>query len=213
MLEFLASIDWLKLVISVLTLTFAVVGIQFKDMKIIIVSQLLSNGLLAAQCIIGGTISSGGVVILATVQTMISFVFAYKKIKFPTWLTCVFILGFTAITVVGLIVPSIPTTYFDLITMVAAWFFAIAMVQEKSWLCRIFSTANLLLWLIYDIIVLPYNIITHVVIIVFNIIAIIRNDRKEWKALLNTLFGKKADNSIPAESEEEREELPEEEKA
>ncbi len=188
--EFLAGIEWDKLIISLLTLLFAVVGIQFKNMKIIIISQLLSNGLLAAQCIIGGTLSSGGVVILATVQTVISFIFAYKKKKFPTWLTCVFILGFTAVALISFFSPSIPSTPFDFITMVAAWFFAIAMVQEKSWICRIFSTANLILWLIYDIIVLPYNIITHVVIIVFNVIAILRNDREEWKSLWNKLLKK-----------------------
>ncbi len=195
MLGFLS--ENLDYVISIFTTLFAVAGMQFKNMKIIIVSQILSNGLLAAQCIIGGTVSAGLVVILATVQTVISFTFAYKHTEFPRWLTGIFMLGFTAITVFSLVnlakadglTPIV--TVANIITMIAAWFFAVAMVQTASWKCRLLSTCNLTLWLIYDIMVMPSGIITHIVIITFNIIAIVRNDREEWKNIFSKLSFKK----------------------
>lgn len=195
----------LDYVISIFTTLFAVCGMQFKNMKVIIFSQLVSNGLLAAQCIIGGTMSTGGVVILGTVQTAISFVFAYKKVKFPAWLTLLFMAGFTAVTVIGFISPDIKSSPFDLLTMVAAWFFAVAMVQEKSWICRGFSMANLALWLTYDIIVLPSGIITHVIIIGFTVVSIIRNDREEWSSVFNKIFGKKKAESLPEEEKKSEE--------
>ncbi len=180
-------------IISIFVTIFAVTGMQFKNMKVIIASQIIANGLLGVQCIVGGTASTGGVLFLATAQTALSFVLSYKKIKFPIWLTGLFMLGYTSITVIGFISPNIVSSPFDFLTMVAAWFFAVSMVQEKSWICRGLSIANLALWLTYDIIVLPSGILNHVILICFTIVSIIRNDREEWKALFSKLLSKNKD--------------------
>lgn len=174
-------------IISVFVLIFAVLGMQFKDMRIILISQVIANGLLGIQCIIAGTASTGGVVFLGTLQTALSFVFAHKKKRFPTWLTVLFILGYTSITVFGFFSPNVTSSPWDLLTMVAAWFFAVSMVQEKSWICRIYSVANLLLWITYEIILMPSGLITHCIILPCTIVGIIRNDRAEWKALIKNL--------------------------
>ena len=179
-------------IISVFVLIFTVAGMQFKDMKFILISQIAANGLLAAQCIVGGTLSTGGVVILATVQTIICFILNRQNVKVPTWLTVLFMVGYSGIAVMGFFVPSIPSSPFDLITMVAAWFFALCVVQEKSWICRILSVANVALWLVYDIAVLPSAVINHIIIISTTIVGIIRNDRAEWRALLAKIFGRAA---------------------
>lgn len=182
--EFLSNnVDY---VISIFTTLFAVVGMQFKDMRVIIVSQMVANGLLAAQCIIGGTISAGGAVIVGTIQTAISFIFAAKHKRFPLWLTLVFIGAFTAVTVICFSSP------FDIATGVAGWFFAVAMVQERSSICRACSLANVLLWLLYDFCVMPSGAIPHVVILVCTVISVIRLDRADWKAAFNRIFRKNA---------------------
>ena len=177
-------------IISAFVLTFAVLGMQFKDMRIIRVSQVIANGLLGIQCIVGGTASTGGVVFLGTLQTALSFVFVYKKKRFPLWLTGLFILGYSSITVIGFFSPDITSSPWDLLTMVASWFFAVSMVQEKSWLCRLFSLANLLLWITYEIILMPSGLITHGIILPCTIFSIVRNDRAEWKALYYRIIGK-----------------------
>lgn len=188
-------------IISVFVLIFTVAGMQFKDMKFILISQIAANGLLAAQCIVGGTMSTGGVVLLATVQTVVCFVFNRMNIKVPLWLTGLFMAGYSAITVVGFIVPSIPSSPFDFITMIAAWFFALCVVQEKSWICRLYSVLNVALWLVYDIAVLPSAVLNHVIIISTTIVAIIRNDRAEWAGIFHKIFG---DKKAVEPSEEEK---------
>lgn len=170
----LENIDY---VIAVFTTLFAIAGMQFKDMRIILVSQIIANGLLGAQAILGGTASASGILFLAIIQTVISFVFTYKSKDFPVWLTLLFAIGYTTITVICYATP------FDILTCIASWFFAIAVVQKNSAVCRLCSLINLLLWLSYDIAVMPSGIINHTVIIAFVIVAIIRLDREEWRGL------------------------------
>ena len=50
----------LAYILGVFTTAFAVASMQFKNMKWIILCQILSNFLLGLQCIIGGTLSTGG---------------------------------------------------------------------------------------------------------------------------------------------------------
>ena len=168
--------------IGIFVLIATVLGMQFKSMRMIIIFQLLSNALLALQCIVGGTVSTGGVVILATVQTAVSFIFNYKKIPFPLWLTLSFMAGFVAITVIGFISPSVTSSPFDLVTMVAVCFFALSIVQQRSWICRICLACNVSLWLIYDIFVLPSAALNHAIILTSIFVSVLHNDREEWKA-------------------------------
>ena len=175
MIEFLQeNVDY---IIAVFTTLFAIAGMQFKDMRVIIVSQIAANGLLAAQAILGGTASASGIIFLGIVQTVISFIFTAKKKDFPMWLTLIFVVGFTVITVIYF------TNAFDILTCVAAWFFAIAIVQKNSAVCRLYSAINVALWLIYDIFVMPSGMINHTIILCFIIVAIIRLDRAEWRGM------------------------------
>ena len=50
---------YLDYIIAIFTTLFAVAGMQFKNMKIIIVSQLAANALLGLQCLLGGTAPHG----------------------------------------------------------------------------------------------------------------------------------------------------------
>ena len=170
-------IENVDFIIAIFTTFFAVAGMQFRNMRIILVSQLISNGLLALQCILGGTASAGGIVFLAIGQTIVSFIFSTKGKHFPLPLTFVFMAGFTAITVIYFSTP------FDLLTMVAAWFFALAVVQERSHICRFYSLVNTVLWLIYDFFVMPSGVVNHSVIAVLIFVTILRLDRGEWKQL------------------------------
>lgn len=183
-------IENLDYVIGIFVLIATVLGMQFKSMRWILVFQILSNVLLGLQCIVGGTVSTGGVVFLAVVQTVISFVYNRKEKRFPLWLSLAFMAGYSAITVIGFISPKIASSPFDLITMVAVWFFALCIVQEKSHLCRIFSAINVALWLIYDFAVLPSAALNHVIILASIAVSIIRNDRAEWKAMYRRMFRK-----------------------
>ena len=188
MLEFLRENP--DYIIGAFVLIATVLGMQFKNMRYIIICQLLSNALLALQCIVGGTVSTGGVVLLATVQTAVSFVYNSKGIKFPLWLTLSFMAGFSAITVIGFVSPSIASSPFDLVTMVAVWFFALSIVQERSWICRFCLAINVSLWLIYDVVILPSGVLNHAIILASIFFSIFRNDREEWKAFFRRVSRK-----------------------
>ena len=162
-------------VVAVFTTIFAIAGMQFKDMRIILVSQIIANGLLGVQAILGGTASTSWIIFLAIVQTVISFAFASKSKDFPIWLTLIFAIGYTVITVL------LFTSPFDILTCIAAWFFALAVVQKDSAVCRFYSVVNTALWLVYDIFVMQTGIVNHSVIICFIIFAIVRLDRAEWR--------------------------------
>ena len=176
---------YLDYIIAIFTTLFAVAGMQFKNMKIIIVSQLAANALLGLQCLLGGTASAGATVVVALLQTSLSFVFTVRKKEFPVWLTLVFMGLFVAINVIWYSTP------FDILVLVAACFFAAAIVQKRSWICRIYSFINTLLWLIYDIAVMPSGIINHSVILVFIFVGIVRLDIPEWTGLVRRILGKK----------------------
>ena len=192
MLEFLKENP--DYIVSVFVLLFTVLGMQATNMKLIILSQIMANLRLGLQCILGGTASTGGVVFLAAVQTVVSFIFASKNKRFPLWLMFTFMAGFSTITVIGFLSPSIPSSPFDLVTMVAVWFFALSIVQSKSYLCRIFSAINVSLWLVYDVCVLPSAVVNHIIILGSIFFSMIINDRTEWKAILRRLFSKKSES-------------------
>jgi len=175
----------IALVVSIFTTLFAVAGMQFKSMKVIIVSQLLANSLLGVQYILEDRLSASGIVMVAIVLTALSFVFTYKKKDFPIWLTILFCVAFTVVSILSY------QSAWDLLPLVAVWFFAWAMVQKNSAVCRILSLCNVSLWLIYDIALAPSAILTHAVIIVFTVIGIVRQDRAEWAAFFKKIFGKK----------------------
>ena len=191
-------------VIAIFTTIFAVGGMQFRNMRIIIISQLLSNVLLALQCILGGTASAGGIVFLAIGQTVVSFIFNAKGKRFPFALTLVFMAGFTAITVICFSTP------FDILTMVAAWFFALSIVQEHSHICRFYALVNTLLWLVYDFFIMPSGIVNHSIIAILILISIIRLDRGKWKQFFSLAKEKlsHADKSASVKNvEKEKEEI------
>lgn len=176
--------EHIALIISIFTTISSVAGMQFKNMKYVIISQLIANSLLAVQYIIDGTVAAGGIVFLAIIQTIIGFVYTHKGISFPLWLTLVFIGGYTALTIITYTNP------FDLVSLVAVWCFAFAIIQKNSAICRILSLTNATLWLTYDIACAPSAIITHAVIVVFIIIAIVRLDRAEWRVIATKLKNK-----------------------
>lgn len=167
--------DYIDYVIAVFTTIFTVAGMQFRNMRVILLTQLIANSLLATQCILGGTASSAAIVFLSIAQTLVSFIFNSRGKSFPVPLTVAFMVGFTVITVIYFATP------FDLLTLVAAWFFAICIVQKHSYICRFCALANTCLWLIYDAFVMPSGLVNHTVVGVLIFATIIRLDRKEWK--------------------------------
>ena len=189
-------IDIIATVIGVITTAVAVLGMQFKNMKYILASQIVSNSLLVVQYLLQGTISGSGVVIIGIVQVAIGYVLGRMNKDFPLYLTVLFIVAHTVVSIISYSVP------YDILALVAAWIFAISMVQKNSSVCRAMTLVNLSLWLVYDFGTGAYSaVLTHAVIVALTAVAVIRLDRGEWIGVARKLFCKEMQKNVVDECE------------
>ena len=172
-------IDILAYAVGILTTAVAVLSMQFKSMRIVLLLQIVANGLLGLQYAIRGADSGVWSLVLGVVQIIVSYAFNVKGVRFPKWLLLIFISGYLAITVFTF------KNIFDVLPFVALCIFSVSIIQEKSRICRLLSTFNSITFLIYDVSTQSYSaIITHGTILVFLIVGILRLDLFEWKKIL-----------------------------
>lgn len=160
--------------ISVLTGIVAVVMMQFKDMRKILIGQILANLLTASTYFLLGGFSGAGICLIAIVQTVTMFLYNLKERPPHRAAIFLFILLYLACSALYYKSPV------DLFSAMAAICYAFSVVQTKSSLSRLWYLFNPLCWLIYDLFTRAYgNLILHVVIFSSTLIAIFRNDRKK----------------------------------
>ncbi len=161
-------------IIGLITTVTAVVSVQFKSMKLILIFELLSNLLVASTYILLGGISGSYICLVASVQTVVSYIYAKKKKEVPGFITAIFICAYIAITVFTFKTPI------DILPGICAVTFALAVVQTKSSGYRVFMATNSFLWIVYDLVVKAYTmIITHGLLLGSIIIAMARYDIKK----------------------------------
>ena len=151
----------------------AILSMQLKNIKSILVCQLVCNGFGALSYILVGGLSGCGIYCVAILQTIICFGFNVKNKKIPGLLVALFACAFLVCSL---------TTYKalqDIISAVAALTCAFALAQSKARGYRIFMLLNGLIWMLYDVSVGAYTmIISHVVTFASAIIGMIRLDFK-----------------------------------
>ena len=163
-------------IVGVFVTIAAVISMQFKSMKNVLAGQVVANLLLMLNCLLLSAWAGAGTGIIATVQTIVNYGFKAKDKKIPLSLTVFFMI---------LYVISSYFTYkgiADILPLIAALIFAVAVMQEKASVCRLLSLGNSALWLTYDFCIMAYTTtLTHGILLVSVIVAIIRLDIKEWK--------------------------------
>ena len=163
-------------VISVLTTAFSVLSMQFKNVKPILLCQLMSNLLCSITYLLLGGFSGAAICLVAILQCIVSFVCNVKDIK-PHWLLCV---GFTAVYVACSIVWA--QSVADVFSAMGAVVFSIGMTQKKASVTRLWYAANPVCWMIYDVFTMAYgNLITHLIIFASTMAAIIRIDLAAYR--------------------------------
>ena len=181
-------IDILAYAVGILTTAVAVLSMQFKSMRIVLLLQIVANGLLGLQYAIRGADTGVWSLSLGVVQIILSYVLNVKSIRFPKWLVLLFITGYLIITVFTY------KSIFDVLPFIALCIFSVSIIQEKSRICRILSVLNSITFLVYDVSTQSYSaIITHGTILLFLIVGILRLDLAEWKRILknkSVSFGK-----------------------
>lgn len=169
-------------IISILTTATAVLSMQFKGIKPILICQILSNLFCATTYILLGGYSGSIICLIAIAQCLVVFAYNAKKIKPHLWVILVFIALYVATSAI------LFQSFADVFSAMGAVIFAIGIVQKKASATRRWYVANPVCWILYDIFTMAYgNILTHGIIFISTLLAIIRLDFPEYKrALIGT---------------------------
>ena len=160
--------------ISVLNVLLAIMMMQFKSMKKILVFQIITNLLTASTYFLLGGFSGAGICIIAIAQSVTMFIYNIKKV--PPHKTVIFAFVLLYIGCSAFYFSS----FIDIFSGLAAVCFAFSVVQTKASLSRLWYLFNPLCWLIYDIFTMAYgNLVLHFAVFVSTLFAIIRNMHKD----------------------------------
>ena len=170
----MSGIEIAAYVIGLFTTLAAILAMQFKSMRFVVLFQLIANVLLGVQYTLEGAFSAAITVPFAIALSLISLAFAVKDKKIPKFVVALFLVVFTVLVAVTFVGPQ------DLLALGALYFFVLSITREKSYQSRMCTALNSGFWLVYDIILAPSAIITHGVLLLFTVAGIIRLDRKEW---------------------------------
>lgn len=158
--------------LSILTAIFSILAEQMKKMKHILIFQTVVN-LLAALSYVFLVDGRAGFIVsmIGTVQSVIMYIYD-KKGKRPH---LVLTLGFVA-AYLFLSLYNNTDKIINFLPAAAAVCFALAIMQRKPKMYRIFDFSNAALWLVYDACILSGNFFVHLGIAISALIGMIRLD-------------------------------------
>ena len=157
--------------ISVITAIIAILSVQLKGMRGILVTQIIGNTLAASTYFLVGRFTGAGVSIIAVVQTVVMYFYNMKDKKPHRIVTLAFIAAYIINAALTLL------TVFDIFPAISAVCYALAVAQIKPVRFRFFSIWNPLCWMIYDVYAkLPVNFLMHLGIFISVIVACVRLD-------------------------------------
>lgn len=165
---------------STLLLIIAVVSMQFKNMKPILISQCITNGLAALSMALMGGLSGATTCFVAIAHTLYIYMYRSKDKEPPLASTIIALVIYIACAVASYTKPI------DLLIIPASITFILSIIQKRPSVYRIIIFANSLLYAIYNLALGVYpSVLTYIIMMVSNIIAMIRHDREDWKNIFN----------------------------
>ncbi len=151
----------------------AIISMQLKNIKFILVCQLICNGVGSLSYILLGGFSGCGIYLLALTQSIVYYLFRIKQKKVPIFIAIIFICMYLLCSLTSYKGLS------DLFSATAALTCALSLIQEKPSRYRVFMLLNGLIWMIYDIKLGAYTmIISHMATALSSCVGIIRLDLK-----------------------------------
>lgn len=168
--------------ISIAALIISVAITQLKDVKHILLGEIASNLTVALSYVFLGGMSGAWICITAVVQTII--IYWANKRELPVEKRNLLVIIFVAAYIIGTVV--VYQGWSDVVSCACALLYVLVIIQKETKKCRWFMAANCFLWIIYDFSTAAYvNIITHGILLISLLIAMVRLD---WKK--SSIFGK-----------------------
>ena len=156
----------------------ALLCVQAKEAKMLLLGQFASNLLSAACYGLLGSLSGAWVCILAAIQTLlISFANRKEAVQRQKYVRMIGVI-FSAAFILGTVWTY--SSWPDVISCICALLFVITISQEKAGQMRTIMILSMSLWIVFDIAVGAYtSILTHGSTLASLLIARLRLDRKE----------------------------------
>jgi len=166
-------------IVGIVAAASAVVSLQIKNLKTILIFQLICNGLGALSYILLDGFSGCGIQLIAVSQTIVCYIFRKNDKKIPVFFTIAFICGYFLCSLLAY------ESIYDILPAFAALMCALSLIQEKSSMYRMFILFNGSIWIMYDLSVAAYSmLLTHGVCVLSAVIGIIRLDLKAKKEII-----------------------------
>lgn len=165
---------WIAQGISIFTGILAILMMQFKNMKTILLFQIIVNLTASINYLLLGGDSGAIVSLLAIIQSVVMFIYNTKKVKPHIPVIIAFICGYLAISSYNIAMTRDPM---EILPAMAAVCFSVSLVQEKPSVFRIWGALNPSCWLAYDIYTASYVMFAvHLGILISSLVAMVRLD-------------------------------------
>ena len=165
---------WIAQGISVFTGVLAIIMMQMKNMKTILVFQIAVNLTASLNYLLLGGDSGAFISLLAIIQSIVMFIFNVRKKKPHIAIVIAFALCYVSISTYNIIASR---EFIGILPALAAICFCIGLVQEKPSVFRIWGALNPSCWLVYDLMTESYVMFcVHLAILISSIVAMIRVD-------------------------------------
>lgn len=162
--------------ISIAAAVIVVLMMQLKNLKIILLGHLVTNLMVAATYFLLNSFSGAGICFIAIFQSIVMYFYNQKNTKPHLPVIAVFIALYIGCSIACYKIPV------DILSGLAAVFFAISLVQPNAKSSRRWFVINPLLWSIYDFYQSAYvTLAIHIFIFASTVFSIVRNDLKKTK--------------------------------
>ena len=157
---------WIAQGISVIAGILAICMMQFKNMKTILLFQIIVNLTASLNYLLLGG-DSGAIVM---------FIYNTKNVKPHIPIIVIFICGYLSASIFNIVTTR---DLMELFPAIAAFCFSVSLAQKRASVFRIWGMLNPLFWLPYDIYTSSYVMFAvHFGILVSSVIAIVRLDTR-----------------------------------
>lgn len=160
--------------ISIVTGVLAIVMMQLKNMKTILLFQIIVNLMASFNYLLLGGDSGAFISLLAIIQSIVMFVYSAKKKKPHPAVLISFVASYVGISIYNIISSG---EIIGILPALAAICFCMSLVQEKPSVFRVWGALNPSFWLPYDLLTRSYVMFfVHLGILISTIIAMVRLD-------------------------------------
>lgn len=157
----------------------AVIGMQLKKQWQIVLSQCISNLLVACSYFFLDLSKMSGAIIciIGALQTFINFLFLKKKQGPPKLVTAFFLLAYIVASFVVANISGNMRIPYDFLPMLGSVFFLLGVSTKSATTARYMFFFNILVWITYDLMAEPIaygSLLTHTCIFISVVTGIIR---------------------------------------